>query len=474
MELDIKLYVHGVPDGQNTWGVENFDRTYIEGFYGGRKSNLVAQMFVEVRHSNSSTYCYYTYIRTGNVLENGGRSGGYFALTLRIDYYYADIQNIYNVLDAAYNKFIVGTIVNLNGDTIKYCVTNFDQVDNRLKSLEKELQKYLDQFSSKSDLVPLNGFKANELNATIINILDCDVKTVMSHVKKYSSISVSPFQQSKREKLISQKTKSVVNDTNAQAEKQISEAKQNAERSIQAIRKEYQEADQNISLLQKKLETADNEITRLKNVENDLKLKLENALSYKEEYEKDKKDLDKKNKILEEIASLLSGLSEASKGSGINQQFNVTGGHEETLDQTVKEKKNKPWMRNYRIVIPIIAVILLVILVIILLKIFSKNPEQGEKKYTEVVRTPEDQVCQPSISWKDLLKIDLNETSEPVKCGKQFKVYLKIDDSIGKWDVKGCDCEIKDDKITPTKPGQCTISYIVDGETRVTRTIKVE
>lgn len=106
-----------MPNGQGTWGVENFDTNYIETFYG-RKSNVPVQMFVEVRRFASSTYCYYTYFRIGNVYDNTGRAGSYFALTIRINYYYADIQNIYNLLDAAYNKFIIGSIVDVNEGVI--------------------------------------------------------------------------------------------------------------------------------------------------------------------------------------------------------------------------------------------------------------------------------------------------------------------------------------------------------------------
>lgn len=69
MAYDIKLYIHGVPNGFDTWGVESSDTYYIKSFYSGRASNFnpPTQMLVEVKNLGSGTYCYYTYIQAGKV-----------------------------------------------------------------------------------------------------------------------------------------------------------------------------------------------------------------------------------------------------------------------------------------------------------------------------------------------------------------------------------------------------------------------
>ena len=112
MNYDIKSYVHGVPKGQKLWGAGDADSLYLKNFY--RQFSSPALMLVEVKKFDKDVYTYYTYCRSGNITANDGRAGSYFAITLRINHYYQDIKNIYNLLDAAYNKFIVGTILKVS------------------------------------------------------------------------------------------------------------------------------------------------------------------------------------------------------------------------------------------------------------------------------------------------------------------------------------------------------------------------
>ena len=108
---NIKLYAHGVPNGQDIWGNPGADIQYIEAFYG-RRSSIPSQVFLEIMKFDGEIYSYYTYFRYGNFQEKEGRSGGYFALTLRVNYYYVDIQNIYNLLEASFNKYTKVSQVN--------------------------------------------------------------------------------------------------------------------------------------------------------------------------------------------------------------------------------------------------------------------------------------------------------------------------------------------------------------------------
>lgn len=328
MNYDIKLYVHGVPNGQGTWGVENFDTNYIETFYG-RKSNVPVQMFVEVRRFASSTYCYYTYFRIGNVYDNTGRAGSYFALTIRINYYYADIQNIYNLLDAAYNKFIIGSIVDVNEGVIKYLITDFVQENITLKSLEQEINKYLMQFSSDSDFIPLSGFKVNgQSEPASVNLLECDARIIASHVKNNGSISISSLHPSTRIQQVIQEMTAKVNAVNAQAQKQISEAQQNAQRDvnaareqaqqdvaaaihdkeagIMAIRKEYKDADKTINSLRAEIDKANKEIASLCESKKELNQRLQKAEAYKNKYDEAKRIwIIKTNVLLKLVKSIL-------------------------------------------------------------------------------------------------------------------------------------------------------------------------
>jgi len=350
MNYDIKLYAHGVPKGQSAWGVGTLENNYIDSFYG-RKSNVPVQMLAEVKQFGSSTNCYYTYLRTENVCDSDGRSGSYVALTLCINYYYADIRNIYNLLDAAYNKFIIGSVVGVSGNTTKYLISDFQQANAVLKSLEQEIKNYLMQFSSDSDFISLNGFKANGQNEpSIVNILECDTNTIANHVKKNSSISVSAFHQSLREQQIIQKKNAEVNAANSQAQQQINAAQQNAQRdinaarsqakqeitaaqrdkeaSIQAIRNEYKDADKTISQLRSQNDKANKEISRLSSQVNDLNVKYQNAQAYKAKYEASQGRLEKAEELINEIKKNLSGLRRLFELLGISSVgTKVDGGY---------------------------------------------------------------------------------------------------------------------------------------------------
>ena len=146
MAYKIKLFVHGVPNGQDIWGNPGEDAKYIEAFYG-RKSNVPSQMFLEVMQFGGETYAYYTYFYYHDKIQDStNRTGGYFALTLRINYYYADIQNIYNLLEAAFNKFVIGSVMEYTaGGGCRFMIPHFIQANDTFKALEKELQHYLMQ-----------------------------------------------------------------------------------------------------------------------------------------------------------------------------------------------------------------------------------------------------------------------------------------------------------------------------------------
>lgn len=493
MNYEIKLYTHGVPRGQSTWGVRDFDANYIDTFYG-RKSNVPVQLIVEVRQFNSSTFCYYTYLRTDNICDKTGRTGSYFALTLRINYYYADVQNIYSLLDAAYNKFVVGSIVEVNGGVTKYLVTDFAQTDTMLKSLEQELNKYLMQFSSDSDFISLSGFKANGHNEpTAVNVLECNANTIANHVKGNSSISVSPFHPSVREQQVIQKMTAEVNAANAQAQRQISEAQQNAQRDInaaraqaqqdvaaairdketgiQAIRNEYKEADRTISSLSKELDKARKEITDLTNRVQNLTAKLQHALEYKAKYEEISMDLDKKNALLAKIRESLSGLSGIPEALGTNVR---TQGKSENGETATKEDGNSSsFMKVIRKIHPFTDFFVMIVLLSIIGITLPKSCDDADP-ITTVVQ--DSQLSLKERFSKAIIDIDGISSTKPMKYGDNSSyivTLINVEESLnGEWVSN--DFDVNDNRVTPRKSGECTIFYRVGKDTLVTRTITVE
>lgn len=309
MNYDVKLYVHGVPHGQSTWGVESSDDYYIEAFYG-RKSDVPVQMVVEVRKFGSNAYCYYTYLRTNNMSDSDGRTGSYFALTIRVNYYYADIRNIYNLLDAAYNKFVVGSVVSINGEVTKYLVSDFSQADVTFKSLEKEITNYLMQFSRDKDFKSLSDFSTSSQNGSAAaNLNECDTNSIYDHVKNNSSISVSPLYPSTEKQRLIKKMAAEIDAIKNKANRDITAANRDKEVGIQAVRNEYKDSASTISTQRDKIAQQDKKIFELEDANNKLVLENKNLKAYKDKYNKANEDLGRINEILNRAHDCISGLS---------------------------------------------------------------------------------------------------------------------------------------------------------------------
>ncbi|MBO5181956.1 MAG: hypothetical protein J6B92_08730 [Paraprevotella sp.] len=499
MNYDIKLYAHGVPMGQKTWGVENIDSNYIDAIYG-RRSDVPVQMLVEVRKFGSSANCYYTYLRTDNVCDSIGRKGSYIALTLRVNYYYADVQNMYNLLDAAYKKFIVGSVVGVNGDVTKYLIADFAQADAVLKALEKELNNYLMQFSSDSDFVSLGSFKANGQNEPAsINILECDVKTVAGYVKSKGSISISPFYPSVKEQGIIQKMTADINAAKNQAQQDVAEALRDKEAGIQAVRNEYKDADKTIRSLREDIDKANKEVKRLEGVESDLKQKLQNAVAYKEQYERVIEDLNRKDALFAKIRESLSGLGELSVLLSMNPQAHATGGH--TENSSHQEGKSFLWMEVIRKLHPFTDFLVMIVLLVIVGITLPKSCEDKNMPQPKVTSSegkgyaePKEQnpgdmffeeqttsVQEPQLSLKEQFpnaKIDVEGISarKPMKYGDGSSYIVSLINVEGNLDGTWVseDFAIYENQITPKKSGPCSISYIIGSDTLVTRTILVK
>ena len=481
----IKLFAHGVPNGQDIWGNPGADAKYIEAFYS-RQSNIPSQMLLEVMQFGSETNSYYTYFR-GDIQEKGGRKGGYFALTIRIDHYYTDIQNVYNLIEAAFNKFIIGTVLEQTQGEYRFLVPQLSQADDTLKALEKEIEHYLMQFSSDADFVSLSGFKCNGQNEFgIINLLEASASTVAKHVKSTGKISVSSFHPSSKEQQIMKEANEKVQDTNKRAQQQIAAIEQKAQNDITSIQNSERQKVQ--SAIKEKEDEANKRISSLNS-------ELQNMRSYKTKYEKAQSDLDKSNKVIFEIKKSLSGLNGKAENLGMSSV--PDGGnstHYTSNDQEVPKKKSR-FMRIVKNLHPFIDLIVMVILVgIVLQKNCTSSENSGAAKKlstakqteeqhkpkaqntnnhgsateaTEIEQSLQEEFSKASIDIKDY------DPKYPMKKGKEYQISLKdvTTDKKIVWESK--DFKISEDKIIPKHPGKCIIYCLVGGEKVKSREIIV-
>lgn len=531
MAYNIKLFVHGVPNGQDIWGNPGADAKYIEAFYG-RKSNVASQMILEVMQFGGETNAYYTYFYYNDKIQDKqNRLGGYFALTLRINYYYADVQNIYNLLEAAFNKYIIGSVLEYTaGGGCRFKVTQFNQADDNLKALEKELEHYLMQFSSNTDFVSLSGFKSNGQNECgTINLLEAVSNVVLSHVKSTGKISVSSFHLTSKEQQIINKMSSEVQAANLNAQQQIEAAKQKAqqdvqaaqkdkEQGIQAIKNEYKDADNTIRQLRSQISKEEQDKNELKAKVKELTNKLQNAQAYKTQYEESQKKLEKREKLIAEIKKNLSGLSGISELLGISSVgTNIYGGGQEGEKKPEEDshgfasfiKKIHPFMDFF------VMFILLCIVGVTLPKSceskdtklagwfpFGGDKEEGQQEHKQVAEfhegaevteeenvgtsdNPADVVQETLESLRTKYpnaKIDVSNIWEArgqfmqVSSGANYTLSIKgvTEDLHGEWVYDPQDFYIQDGNIIPRRAGSCRIVYKVNGIDFLERTITVK
>lgn len=208
--MDAEFFIHGVPDGNDFFGLAG-DRMYFESFYSGEAEN---RLLIQTRISGGKLYCYYNYIVGKGVVSYSGRQGSYFGITLRVDEYCIDFTKIYRLLDAAYCLYCVNSLLRQTGGNAKYLVSNFKSAEKQIGRIKTQVFGMLQNGFSGNDFTALdNTFNSHSANSTLLkrNLLDCTVENVMSAVKQSGKIAISLSYPSQREKLLSQQYEQKIN-----------------------------------------------------------------------------------------------------------------------------------------------------------------------------------------------------------------------------------------------------------------------
>lgn len=312
MELKLNLFVHGVPKGQKIWGPKETDLNFIQNFYSG-KSDVDVQLLVDIFETGGNLNTYYTYLKLRNILEKDGRQGSYFALTVRVNAYYVDLFNMYNILHATYQKFILDTIVNDSESVTRFIIDDFNLVDEKLQNIEKEIKKYLSSFSHDYDFIDLTSFASNaQSEPARVSLIECNNKNVFNHVKAKGNISVSPLYPPSQFAELAQKKEKELESFKLQMDQQITDGKKKSQQDIQKIKAEYASADIVINDLKTQLE---NEKKNSSTLKDDLKKANEKLMDYdtvKRKFGTQEKNFNEVNTILAGIKQLLNSVEGAS------------------------------------------------------------------------------------------------------------------------------------------------------------------
>lgn len=194
----IELFLHGVPKGQDIWGV-NDDLVYIQNFYTSRNDKI--RFLIQMRDVKGKRYCYYSYLKYNNIVDSSGRPGAYLGITIRMDAYCADVVNIYNILDAVYKRYFVGSYLSEEMQKTKYLISDFQSKDKENKEIFDVIMSLFKTLLVPSDFIGLQSFAtSNSTSIMEANILDCTKENVLTVLKDTGAIALSPYYSLVRDK----------------------------------------------------------------------------------------------------------------------------------------------------------------------------------------------------------------------------------------------------------------------------------
>lgn len=188
--MDVEIYLHGVPDGQDYFGIKE-EQTNAGLFYDNSTESV--KLVVETKKNGDKAYTYYTYLRYKGIVGSGGRPGSYFGIALRLDMYYQDVIHIYTLLEIVFKKYIIGTLLAQSGDTYKYMVPSFSVKKAEIEQLQQGMIQLIQSTCVFSKFTHIDdSFIHPATNVATCNIADISDSSMLSAIKKYSKVALSP------------------------------------------------------------------------------------------------------------------------------------------------------------------------------------------------------------------------------------------------------------------------------------------
>ncbi len=483
MALNINLFVHGVPMGQKIWAPKGEEQGYLSSFYGP-KWTTPEVMKVDIKTFRGVTYCYYTFVKGQNVCDINGRVGSYLAITLRMNAFYSDVQNIYNILKTAYDKMLVGLCVQESDSTIKYLVPDFQSVNSELKGVEKRILNYIGDFSVDNDVIDFS-----ELNCTSngscpnITLVECTKQVAIESAKKYGKLSVSAYFLSSSAAKIVAKYKAAMVATQETAKQKIQRQQQDSQIEIASIRNEAEEKlkackeeakrqlDQAAAENQNMIKQLNEKNTKLEQDKESLEgenKNLKNEISnWKKKSEGQEREIDKLRKAGKKAGNGREQTPCKVHGAGQQPHKTPTPMSEQSTNDLgqkvwdpnpVGHNKHKFFSKKTLICLIVAVVISLLTTLVAIVFSPSKGKTVGKKRHnTENVTKQRQPKCEIVITMSGK---PVNE----VECGKSdYKIELKDENAEiqeGQWDAPAF--EIVSDNIMAKRnyAGRvCTIAY---------------
>lgn len=188
--MDVEILIHGVPDGQKYYGAKE-EQTNMGLFYDNSMESV--KFVVETKKQGSTAFAYYSYLRYKGMIEAGGRLGGYFGLTLRLDKYYQDAIHIYNLLEIVFKRYIVGSLLTPSGEGYKYTVPDFASKASDIAQMQQALIQLIQATCAPNKFLDIDASFIHPIAAVpSANIADVSDAAILASIKKYSKVVLSP------------------------------------------------------------------------------------------------------------------------------------------------------------------------------------------------------------------------------------------------------------------------------------------
>ena len=298
-------------------------------FYGKPEDSQYCQLFdnsqikdeirfiVEVRKAGNGRWCtYYNYCRYANVLDIDGRSGAYIGLTVRLDAYYANLRNMYTVLEAIFMSRVVGLLIKKIPSGFQYIVADFKNSHQTiLTNVEKNLGAIL------------VGIIADEEVYAIDSTFSSGGKEIVKGLddNQYMLARLSDIKKSGKLVFASSKAIDLVEKMNHEFERSKEAFKEEQIKELVVIKRSLDEAGEREAALKDDLSKRTEQIAQLE----EEKRVLEKTVHAKE---KEKEELSKKLRGLSSIEDRMNQLQ-----NGIDKLRR----EKQTLENRLKERDER-------------------------------------------------------------------------------------------------------------------------------------
>lgn len=417
MSFQVTVILHGVPAGFKSFGkVDGQDKEYVQTFYNSNDWDEPEFLKVE-RVANKM---FYTFIKCNNVNAYDGRSGSYLGITLRMNLYYADIQNIYSILKGVYKKLCIGTLVSDDGKQIKYLVSDFKDVGGKLEEYNKRIIDTISTFTSGSDLQAIDQV-CNGKGTKCVNLMDCTESVAKRILVISNSLKVSTYYASDANTRLQSEYAYKLNQVKEQYSQELQKAEGRHNERIAELERQLEQKGIELQGCNKRLKAENSQLQKeLADTKRKMQEKINSAAA-------------KLNQVMVERQRIVVALGDIFKKPEAPLPIESTAIPK--TNNIPNEKKNSPTNKfALRRVVLLLVIILLLIVTIALMWRQSTQLRQNLTSVNTrldslatVFQGSQDQE-QPlsclNINPNDFI-IDLTDNTEPIKKGVNIEVSIK-------------------------------------------------